>query len=137
MSTVKVTAKVTAQAASSPFTVTPRSVYVSAQSNPEQSYFFFAYRIVIKNTSDAPAQLVSRHWVITDGTGSTEEVKGPGVIGQQPKIKPGQEFEYESACPLPTSTGSMKGTYQMRTDDGRTFDIEVPEFFLISPLGLH
>lgn len=119
------------------FEIRSTTVYVEEQSQPEFSHYFFAYRIRIKNLGDGPAQLISRHWIITDGLGRVEEVQGPGVIGQQPRIKPGQEFEYESACPLPTSTGSMRGTYQMRLDNGSLFDVEIPEFHLIAPTGLH
>ncbi len=111
--------------------------YIDAESNPDSSYFFFAYKIKITNRGNAPAQLMSRHWVITDGTGHVEEVRGAGVVGAQPKIMPGQSFEYESACPLTTSSGSMRGCYQMLNQEGQTFDAEIPEFFLIAPSALH
>lgn len=119
------------------FEISVKTVYVPAESRPDQGSYFFAYKITILNTGDAPAQLMNRHWIITDGFGRTEEIKGPGVIGQQPKIEAGQSFEYESACPLSTPSGSMKGSYQMKTDDGDTFDVEIPEFYLISPNALH
>lgn len=111
--------------------------YVPSESNPEQHYHFFAYHISILNGGSRPAQLMSRHWIITDAFGRTEEVRGPGVVGLQPKIQPGQTFEYESACPLATSSGSMKGSYQMVSEEGDTFEIEIPEFYLIAPTALH
>lgn len=119
------------------FQITVKTVYVAAESRPDHHHHFFAYRVTIKNEGQIPAQLLSRHWIITDGYGRIEEVKGPGVIGQQPHLKPGQDFSYESACPLTTPYGSMKGTYQMKSDDGQTFDIEIPEFYLIAPQSLH
>jgi ApaG protein len=119
------------------FEVSVKALYVPAQSKPDQHFHFFAYRILIQNKGSAPAQLMNRHWIITDGFGRIEEVRGPGVIGQQPKIQPGQSFEYESACPLQTSSGSMKGSYEMTSESGETFSIEVPEFFLIAPQSLH
>ena len=119
------------------FEVTTRCVYVPAESKPEQGYHFFAYQIKIKNTGSTSAQLLNRHWVITDSLGRVEEVRGPGVIGQQPQIPPGQVFEYESACPLATASGSMKGSYEMRAENGDIVQIEVPEFFLIAPFALH
>jgi ApaG protein len=111
--------------------------FVSEESKPEDSYYFFSYKVKLKNQGNEPVQLMSRHWVITDAHGRTEEVRGPGVVGLQPKIQPGQCFEYESACPLNTSTGSMKGTYSMVTDNGNNFEIEIPEFYLICPNSLH
>ncbi len=111
--------------------------YVSDESKPEQNYYFFSYKITIKNKGSEPAQLMSRHWIITDGTGHTEEVRGPGVVGLQPKIQPGQSFEYESACPLTTPTGSMKGSYSMVTENGDNLQIDIPEFYLVSPEALH
>ncbi len=113
------------------------SSYVPQESRPEENYHFFAYKISITNKGSRPAQLMSRHWIITDALGRTEEVRGPGVIGLQPKINPGQSFEYESACPLNTSSGCMRGSYQMTTEDGDTFSVEIPEFYLISPQSLH
>lgn len=119
------------------FEISVTTMFVPAESKPDQGYHFFAYRISIKNSGRQSAQLISRHWVITDAFGRIEEVKGPGVVGQQPKIGPGQVFEYESACPLPTSSGSMKGQYQMIGDNGDNFAIEIPEFFLVAPHALH
>jgi ApaG protein len=119
------------------FQIKVKCQYVQSESSPEDNHYFFAYRISIKNLSEHPAQLMSRHWLITDGLGHVEEVEGPGVVGLQPKLNPGQEFEYESACPLRTSSGSMRGSYQMRDDSGTTFNIDIPEFFLIAPNALH
>lgn len=119
------------------FEISVKIAYVKGESKPEQGYHFFSYRVEIKNSGTAPAQLISRHWIITDALGRTEDVRGPGVIGIQPRIMPGMTFEYESACPLATSAGSMKGTYQMVNDDGETFSVEIPEFFLIAPQALH
>ncbi|MBX2989010.1 MAG: Co2+/Mg2+ efflux protein ApaG [Bdellovibrionaceae bacterium] len=119
------------------FEVSVKSLFVPDQSNPDQDFFFFAYRITIHNHGDTAAQLLHRHWIVTDGQGQVEEVRGPGVIGLQPRIQPGQKFEYESACPLATPAGSMKGFYQMLNDEGETFSVEVPEFYLVSPEALH
>lgn len=83
------------------------------------------------------AQLMSRHWIITDAFGHTEEVKGPGVVGLQPRIAAGQGFEYDSACPLRTNSGTMKGKYEFLSDDGETFEVEIPEFYLIAPSAVH
>lgn len=107
--------------------------YVPAQSNPKRSEYFFAYSVTITNEGDRPAKLVTRHWIITDGFGRTEEVKGPGVVGHQPHLKPGQSFEYTSACPLRTPSGTMRGTYQMVRDNGETFDAEIAPFTLVDP----
>ncbi len=119
------------------FEISAFPTYLPDESKPEQNYYFFSYKIVIKNKGSAPAQLMSRHWMITDGQGQTEEVRGPGVVGLQPKIQPGQSFEYESACPLTTPTGSMKGSYSMVTEDGENVQVEIPEFYLICPQALH
>ncbi|MEK6773258.1 MAG: Co2+/Mg2+ efflux protein ApaG [Bdellovibrionota bacterium] len=119
------------------FNVEIESTYNVSESRPEEGYFFFVYNIRIRNSGNASAQLMNRHWIITDALGRIEEVRGPGVVGLQPHIKPGQFFSYESACPLRTSSGSMKGTYEMRGSNGENFNIEIPEFFLISPQALH
>lgn len=119
------------------FQITAKVVYVPSESRPEQGYHFFAYKISIKNVGESPAQLMSRHWVITDARGHKEEVRGPGVVGLQPKIQPGQTFEYDSACPLHSNTGSMKGRYYFVAENGESFSVEIPEFYLIAPLALH
>lgn len=113
--------------------IVAQSFYVAERSKPAQQQFFFAYRIQIFNTGAAPAQLLSRHWIITDGNGIVEHVEGPGVVGQTPRLEPGQEFEYVSACPLKTPIGAMRGTYRMLRDDGSEFDAEVGAFTLATP----
>lgn len=112
-------------------TMTPH--YVPSRSNPDAHQYFFAYTVVIRNEGDAPARLVTRHWIITDGRGSIQEVKGPGVIGQTPRLAPGESFEYTSACPLPTPRGTMHGSYRMVRDDGSHFDAEVAPCVLAAP----
>lgn len=119
------------------FQITAKVVYIPSESNPEKGYHFFAYKISITNLGSTPAQLMSRHWIITDALGKKEEVRGPGVIGMQPKIQPGQTFEYDSACPLNTTTGSMQGRYFMATEGGDSFTVEIPEFYLVAPTSLH
>lgn len=119
------------------FDVQVKTVYVPKESRPHENYHFFAYKITITNKGTNTAQLLSRHWTITDALGGVEDVKGPGVVGVQPKIQPGQTFEYESACPLGTPTGSMRGSYTMIGELGENFEIEIPEFFLIAPNCLH
>ena len=112
-------------------------VFVANQSRPEESYYFFAYKVQLKNQRKTPIQLLSRHWVITDGNGHVEEVQGPGVVGEQPRLESGQTYEYTSFCPLPTVTGNMRGTYNMVTDDGERFDVEIPLFFFRIPSLMH
>ncbi|MFN3696578.1 MAG: Co2+/Mg2+ efflux protein ApaG [Pseudobdellovibrio sp.] len=119
------------------FHISAVSVYVDQESQPDKRYYFFAYKITIKNVGHSPAQLMSRHWIITDGLGHQEEVRGPGVVGLQPKIQPNQSFEYESACPLPTNSGSMKGQYYFVDDQGENFTVEIPEFYLYAPHAIH
>lgn len=112
-------------------TVTPE--YSSDRSSPEDGEYFWTYTIEIVNEGDEPVQLLTRHWRITDANGRTEEVRGPGVVGKQPVLKPGERFEYTSGVPLKTSSGLMAGTYQMVTEDGDDFDAEVPAFSLDLP----
>lgn len=119
------------------FQINTTTVYVESESAPDQHRYFFAYKITIKNVGNSSAQLMSRHWIITDALGHVEEVRGPGVVGLQPKITAGQVFEYDSACPLRTSSGSMKGFYEFVSEDGDTFQVEIPEFFLIAPTAVH
>ncbi len=119
------------------FEIEVRVTYRDSESHPENNYFHFSYDITVINRGTSTAQLMSRHWIITDGEGQVEEVRGAGVVGLQPKILPGQRFQYESSCPLSTPTGSMKGFFQMVGEDGETFEIEVPEFYLLNPSALH
>ena len=109
--------------------------YLPDQSEPEEHKYLFGYNIVVSNEGDAPAQLVSRHWVIIDASGHREEVRGPGVVGQTPRLEPGQAFKYQSFCPLRTPWGTMEGTYKMRRDDGEMFDAQIGRFFLSVPSG--
>lgn len=120
------------------FTIMVKVSYNEAESRPDSDYHFFAYKISITNNSGFPAQLMSRHWIITDSHGRVEEVRGAGVVGLQPRLASGQSFEYESVCPLSTSFGTMRGSYHMVAEqDGTQFDIEIPEFYLIAPHSLH
>jgi ApaG protein len=117
--------------------VTVETQYLPEQSDPGSERFFFAYRIHITNVGSVAAQLVSRHWIITDAAGKVEEVRGLGVVGNQPLLQPGESFEYSSGCPLPTPVGTMKGTYQMVAEDGTRFDAPISEFVLAMPRTLH
>lgn len=119
------------------FKITTTSVFVESESAPDQNRYFFAYKISIKNIGTGSAQLMSRHWIITDALGHIEEVRGPGVVGLQPKITAGQVFEYDSACPLRTSSGTMRGTYLFVDENGENFEVEIPEFYLIAPTAVH
>lgn len=106
-------------------------------SAPQQGRWFFLYTIVITNDGDETVQLLTRHWIITDGSGHVEEVKGPGVVGQQPVLEPGESFEYTSGCPLSVPFGTMRGTYQMVTASGDHFDAEIGTFELKGPYTVH
>ena len=114
-----------------------KSDYVPERSAPDQHEWFFIYSVEISNQGAETAQLVSRHWIITDANGTTHEVKGPGVVGEQPVLAPGESFTYTSACPLQTSFGTMHGTYQMVTPDGEHFDAEIAPFSLAEPHAVH
>ena len=118
-------------------TVVPKASYVADQSDPAKDNFVFSYTITITNTGEVAAQLVSRHWIITDGEHRVQEVKGLGVVGQQPLLQPGESFEYSSGASIGTSVGTMHGTYHMRADDGHTFDAAIPPFTLSVPRTLH
>lgn len=113
------------------------STYVPERSRPEESEWFFAYRIQIVNEGVETAQLLSRHWIITDAEGEVEEVRGPGVVGNQPTLEPGRSFEYTSFCPLQTPFGTMHGTYQFVTDGGEQFDVEIAPFSLSQPFAIN
>ena len=114
-------------------TVTPR--FLAERSSPDNGYFFWAYSIAITNTGSETVQLRTRHWRITDALGRLQEVKGAGVVGEEPVLKPGQSFEYTSGVPLPTPSGFMTGTYGMQTETGRGFDVEIPTFSLDCSYG--
>jgi ApaG protein len=107
--------------------------YLEAQSSPDTSQYFWAYRVIIENQGQETVQLLSRHWMITNARGELTEVKGPGVVGQQPVLKPGQSYEYASGAPLNTPSGMMGGAYQMQSESGERFDIEIPTFSLDRP----
>ena len=111
--------------------------YVSERSNPARNEYFFSYRIEIANTGERSVQLLRRHWIITDAHGHTEEVEGPGVVGVQPVLAPGEAFEYTSACPLATPFGSMQGSYEMVSDNGDEFRAEIAPFSLAQPYAIH
>ena len=111
--------------------------YSAEHSDPGHSQWFFLYTIRLRNEGDRTCQLLSRHWIIRNGTGKVEEVRGPGVVGQQPILAPGQSFEYTSACPLVTSFGVMQGTYQMVTPGGDHFEIAIAPFSLHEPYAIN
>ena len=111
--------------------------YIEEQSNPEQNYYVFAYTITIQNQGQQTAQLLTRHWVITDSHHKVQEVRGDGVVGEQPILKPGEQFVYTSGTMLETSVGTMKGSYQMESADGSKFDATIEEFVLSTPRILH
>ena len=119
-----------------PVEVTVRARYAPERSNPTRNLWFFLYTINIKNCGSDTVQLMSRRWIITDARGGTEEVKGPGVVGKQPKLGPDQAFEYTSGCPLNTQFGSMHGWYQMVTQDGTEFEVPIPGFALRDPRNM-
>ena len=109
------------------------SQYDPSRSRPQAGQWFFLYTVTIVNQGSETVQLKTRHWVITDELGRVEEVKGPGVVGEQPVLAPGERFRYTSGCPLPTSTGTMHGSYQMVTREGEAFDAEIAPFVLSEP----
>lgn len=127
----------TSEAVTSNLRVEVQSQYAPERSQPFQNQWFFYYTIRITNEGDETVQLLSRHWIITDATDHTEEVKGPGVVGEQPVLSPGESFQYTSGCPLPTSTGVMRGTYQMVSEHGDQFDVEIAPFALREPYTIH
>ena len=114
-----------------------RAAYIDKQSEPESKRFVFASTITITNDGAVPAKLLTRHWVITDGNEKVQEVRGVGVVGEQPHLSPGMSFEYTSGAVLETPFGTMQGSYQMLADDGTSFDAEIPAFLLTTPRQLH
>jgi ApaG protein len=119
------------------FSISVRPQFVPEHSRPDEDKFLFAYTVTIRNTGDVAAQLISRHWIITDANNKVEEVQGPGVVGEQPVLKPGEAFEYTSGCPIATPVGSMRGSYQCVAEDGTRFEAPIPEFLLSMPRTLH
>lgn len=117
--------------------VSIRTAYLPDQSDEDADRHVFAYTITIANMGTVPAQLISRHWIVDNGDGTVQEVRGLGVVGEQPLLKPGDSFEYTSGTVIPTSVGSMKGSYQMAAEDGFHFDVTIPEFILSVPRILH
>jgi ApaG protein len=114
-----------------------RAHYSPDESDPRASRWFFFYSIQISNEGSATVQVTDRHWIIIDGSGHTEEVRGEGVVGNQPTLGPGESFEYTSGCPLPTPFGSMAGTYLVRREDGTEFRAEIGLFELVEPRAIH
>ncbi len=113
--------------------VTVEPYYLDDQSSPDEDHYVWAYRVRIENNGIETVQLLNRHWQITDAKGQVQEVRGPGVVGEQPVLKPGETFEYTSGCPLTTPSGIMVGSYEMETLGGKRFDIKIPAFSLDSP----
>jgi len=118
-------------------TVEPVARFLADQSDPAKNEYVFSYTITITNTGDVAAQLLGRHWIITDADHKVQEVKGLGVVGQQPLLQPGESFEYTSGASIPTNVGTMHGTYQMLAADGKAFDAPIPLFTLSVPRTLH
>jgi len=117
--------------------ISVNTAYLADQSDPSTDRYVFAYTITIANSGTVAAQLISRHWIITDAENVTQEVKGLGVVGEQPLLRPGESFEYTSGTALGTPVGTMHGTYQMVAEDGNKFDAEIPSFTLSMPRILH
>ena len=127
----------TSEAVTNSVRVEVESQYAPEHSHPFQHKWFFHYTVRISNEGPDTVQLLTRHWIITDATGHTEEVKDKGVVGKQPVLRPGESFEYTSGCNLETSTGVMRGSYQMVTEDGDPFDVEIAPFALHLPYTVH
>jgi ApaG protein len=118
-------------------TVSARTVFIPDQSDMGSGRYVFAYTITITNTGTVPAQLVSRHWIITDANNEVQEVRGEGVVGEQPLLRPNESFQYTSGTAIATPVGTMRGSYQMKAEDGFEFDAPIPEFTLSMPRVLH
>ena len=127
----------TSEAVTEGLRVTVRARYSPDHSDPARSEWFFLYTIRLRNESHETLQLLSRHWIIRNGAGKVEEVRGPGVVGEQPVLEPGDEYEYTSGCPLETPMGSMEGHYEMVWESGGSFDAEIARFELRQPTALH
>jgi len=125
------------QMASYEFTVTINTQYLEEQSDPARSNYVFAYAVTIKNTGQVAAQLISRHWLITDANNHVQEVRGLGVVGNQPLLQPGEQYEYTSGMSMATPQGSMAGDYFCVAEDGEQFEVKIPEFVLSLPRTLH
>lgn len=119
------------------FTVRAEPRFVPEQSDANAGRYVFAYTITVANTGQVAAQLLARHWIITDADGDIEEVRGEGVVGEQPVLRPGEAFQYTSGCPLSTPVGTMRGTYFCVAEDGTRFEVPIPEFVLSAPRVLH
>ncbi|MBV8977287.1 MAG: Co2+/Mg2+ efflux protein ApaG [Alphaproteobacteria bacterium] len=113
--------------------VAVKPAFLDDESDPDEGQYLWAYTVTIENHGPESVQLLSRYWHITDALGREQEVRGPGVVGAQPVIAPGEAFQYTSGCPLPTSSGCMVGRYQMKTASGQSFEAEIPTFLLESP----
>jgi ApaG protein len=127
----------TSEAVTNNVRVEVQSKYAPEHSQPFQGEWFFHYTVRISNEGENTVQLLSRHWIVTEVTGRVEEFKGSGVVGEQPVLHPGESFQYTSGCPLKTSSGVMRGTYQMVTEDGDHFDVEIAPFALHEPYTVH
>lgn len=119
------------------FDVDVQTRFIERESDPSQNRYVFAYTITISNVSEAAGQLINRHWIITDGTNRVQEVRGRGVVGEQPHIAPGASYRYTSAAVLETPVGSMRGSYQFKRDDGSLFEVPIPVFSLAVPNVVH
>lgn len=119
------------------FAVAVQSIYIDDESEPDSNRYVFAYTVTIRNVGTVPAQLLTRHWVITDADGKVQEVRGDGVVGEQPRLAPGEDFQYTSAALIETPVGTMEGSYALVADDGVSFDAAIPMFLLSIPNILH
>lgn len=119
------------------FQVSVETRFIAAESDPAASRYVFAYTITIANRGDATAQLLNRYWLVTNGDGEQQEVRGPGVVGNQPHIGPNESFRYTSACVLETAVGVMEGSYEFRAADGERFEVPIPAFSLAAPNAVH
>ena len=130
-------AHATSEAVTNNVRVEVEAQYAPERSQPFQQNWFFYYTVRITNEGEDTVQLLSRHWVVTDANGRTDEVRGPGVVGEQPVLAPGETFQYTSGTPLNTASGLMRGTYQMVTEEGNHFDVEIAAFSLQEPYTIH